>query len=91
MHINASLRKGFSVPEPTVDRMARDLATARRWATTIAEESWHAEDEHADEVAWLRYVISSMYGIADDKPPDEAVRWIRSAATLEMARWDDVG
>lgn len=30
--------------ETTIDRMSRELATARRWATTLAERVWQLED-----------------------------------------------
>ena len=30
--------------DPTIDRMSRELGTARRWATTMAERVWQLED-----------------------------------------------
>ena len=30
--------------EPVIDRMSRELGTARRWATTMAERVWQLED-----------------------------------------------
>ena len=40
--------------EPVIDAMSRELATARRWATTMAERVWQLEDairQHRDELA----------------------------------------
>ena len=40
--------------DPTIDRMARELGTARRWATRMAERVWQLEDAirtHRDELA----------------------------------------
>lgn len=75
--------------EPTIDNMGRDLATARRWATTLAEEAWQAEAAADREVEWLRYVIRSLADIATRREPSEAAAYIRSACDIEIRRWSD--
>ena len=40
--------------DPTIDKMSRELGTARRWATRMAERVWQLEDAirtHRDELA----------------------------------------
>lgn len=40
--------------DPTIDKMSRELGTARRWATRMAERVWQLEDAirtHRDELS----------------------------------------
>ena len=50
--------------EPVIDRMSRELATARRWATTMAERVWQLEDAirtHRDGLYGDRDVVPLSY------------------------------
>lgn len=45
--------------DPTIDRMSRELATARRWATLLASRVWQLEDAIDEHRRLVRSPVSA--------------------------------